>query len=124
MDSSATRDRLPLGILWVLILAFFVLIDLPTVDGIGAWFLSAVYLLVVMGIGGAISFAFRKDPGDSPMRAGSAQPSARTPPAGRSAGERVKRLKVGAVLSSNLFLVTSCAGIMGGVDLSVGAFWR
>jgi len=98
---------------WVLILAFFALIDLPTGERTGAWFLSAVYLLVVMGIGGAISFALRKDPGDTPMRAASAKPSTRTPRAGTSGGEGVKWLKVGAVLSSNLFLVTSCAGIMG-----------
>ena len=51
---------------WVLILAFFALIDLPTGERIGAWFLSAVYLLVVMGIGGAISFALTKDPGIPP----------------------------------------------------------
>lgn len=70
-----------------------------------------VFLLVAMGIGGAISFALRKDPGDTPMRAGSAHPSTPTPRAATSAGNSMNLNKVAAVLSSTLFFLGSCTGI-------------
>jgi len=78
---------------------------------IGACVLCGVFLLVAMGIGGALSLAMRKDPGDNPMRAGSDQPSTRTPLKWTSEGDRANWIKVAAVLSSTLFFLGSCTGI-------------
>jgi len=78
---------------------------------IGACALCGVFLLMTMGIGGALSFTVRKDPGDSPMSAGSDQASTSAPPEGASAGNRVNYLKVAVVLSSTPFFFASCAGI-------------
>ena len=93
---------------WLLSLAYQALLGLPVV----AWFLTGVFLLVAMGIGGVISLALRKDPGDTPTRSGSVEPSTHTPRAGTPTGDRISWLKgVGAVLSSNLFLGASFIGI-------------
>ena len=80
---------------------------------ISAWFvfLSGVYLLVAMGIGGALSFALKKDLGDHLMRTVPAESSGPSSAAGTSEGYRVNWIKVAAVLSSNLFFVASCTGI-------------
>jgi len=78
---------------------------------IGACVLSGVFALVAMGIGGALSFALKKDPGDPPARSGSAQPSTRTTWAGTPAEVRMNWLKIATMLSSTLFFVVSCTGI-------------
>jgi len=78
---------------------------------IRAWVFQGVYLLVAMGTGGAISFAWRRDPGDTSVRTDSSPSSTRTPRVGTPTGSAVNWAKVAAVLSSNLFLLGSCTAI-------------
>ncbi len=116
MSGYRTPRRRWIHLLRVTSCVLILSLAIEVLDGasIGTGFLTGVILLTAMGIGGAISFALRKDPGDAPTRPGSVEPSTRTTRARTLAGERISWLQVvGTVLSSNLFLVASCFGIMG-----------